>query len=98
MKYSEFNQKVKTTLGNWYSVHYDDYSLRVSYKGEWVATVALNKRLSYTFQQAWEGYWGTEELRQACIELVDQLAETKPENRGRIPADVKHDSDTLVLI
>ena len=97
MKYSEFNKQI-ALLGDMYSVRYYDYMLKVYCKGEWVATVALNKRLSYNFQQAWEGYWGSEKLRCDCILLIQKLAYTKPKNRGRVPADVKSDSKSLVLV
>ena len=97
MKYCKFNKKI-ASLGDMYSVRYVDYMLHVYCKGERVATVALNKRLSYSFQQSWEGYWGSEELRCDCIRLIQKLADTKPKNRGRVPADVKSDSESLVLV
>ena len=97
MKYREFEKKIKA-LGDKYSVSYYDYMLRVYYKGEWVATVQLNKQYAYKFQQAWDGYWGSDTLRCKCIELIHQLAKTKPKNRGKVPANVKTEFEGLVLI
>ncbi|KRM84132.1 hypothetical protein FC35_GL001461 [Limosilactobacillus coleohominis DSM 14060] len=62
-----------------------------------MATVVYDRRLAYSFQQAWEGYWGSDELRCQCIELVHTLAKTKPANRGEVPADVKTEYQGLVL-
>lgn len=97
MKYSEFDREIKK-LGDKYSVHYQDYYVTVSYKGEWVGTVSLSKRYSYRFQQAWDGYWGSEKLRWDCTELIHQLSKTKPKNRGKLPVDVKSEYQRLVLV
>ncbi|WP_295731679.1 hypothetical protein [uncultured Limosilactobacillus sp.] len=96
MKYSMFKVKVEN-LGDIYSVSFRDYAVQIYCKGEWVATVIYDHRLAYNFQQAWEGYWGSDELRCQCIELVHKLAETKPSNRGRVPADVNTEYQGLVL-
>lgn len=81
MKYRDFENKVKS-LGDSYSVSYDNVAVIVYYQGNWVATIFKDTLLDYNMQRSWSGYWGSEQQRVLCIRYCHELANTLPKNRG----------------